>query len=116
VESRSPRTPKKSEKFHRGTRIDDVLEFLHFGISKDKSSRLLSQESQSHETMKESEPFVGRRTRVARYSLSGIRTSGFRKGSPSISRVVKSQENRSHPSRRIGGRDIGISRTQRFAG
>jgi hypothetical protein len=33
-----------------------------------------------------------------RSSLSGIRTSGFREGSLSTSRVAKSQENCSHPS------------------
>jgi hypothetical protein len=54
-------------------------------------------ERRSPEIARESEPFIGRRTCVARSSLSGIRTSGFREGSPSTSRVAKSRENRDRP-------------------
>jgi hypothetical protein len=75
--------------FYHGTHVDDVSEFFYFNISEDKRSRLLSRKSRSHETAKESELSVGRRTCVAKSPISGIQTSEVRKRNPSTLRVEK---------------------------
>jgi hypothetical protein len=48
--------------------------------------------------VKESEPFVRRRTHVARSPILGIQTSEVRKRSLSTLRVAMSRENHSRPS------------------
>jgi hypothetical protein len=60
--------------------------------------RVRALDIRSPEIVKEPEPSVGGRTRVAKSPISGIQTSGVIEGSLSTSRVVKSRENRSRPS------------------
>jgi hypothetical protein len=51
----------------------------------------------SPEIAKESEPFIGRRTCLARSPILGTRTSEVRKGGHSTSRVVKLKSDQDHP-------------------
>jgi hypothetical protein len=73
----------------------EIIRFGDSGIGTHRGERL---DFASGEVAEESEPSVGRRTRVARSSLSRIQTSGVRGGSLLTSRVAKSREDQNRLS------------------
>jgi hypothetical protein len=81
---------------------DACHEIICFGDSSIETHRGEHIDFASGEVMEESEPSIGRRTCVARSSLSRIQTSKVRGGSLLTSRVAKSREYQNHLSKEDG--------------